>query len=209
MPNTEYARQSPAHGDDSQALAAVDASNATTKSSSSNSITQNKLFKVVIAMAPVLIVMYIFNMLRSELRRIQNRLDTLAMRQKTQSQPVQPTEYAEFERYMMAMNTNAPPQASHAATAPPFDARLAAAPPPGVGGNVAENWAQFPQATSTPPPPPQEVHLPPQQPTIIASPPPTTPTTTQESIVIAGSQLMPQLQPEGFKKMLPRIEEIK
>lgn len=176
--------------DDTKSTTAASASAliATKSSSIGTGITQNKLFKVIVAMAPVLIVMYIFNMMRSELRRIQNRLDALAMRQKPQSQPV--NEYAEFERYM-ASNTSQSPHVS------PLVSGARHAP-----SNHAENWAHFPNTPEVPPTPP----LPP--PLQQAAPMP--PLTTQESIVIAGSQLLPQMQPEGSKKaLLPRIEEIK
>ena len=153
-----------------------------------------------VAFAPVLIVMYVFSILRSELSRVQARLDALSVRLKS-SPPAAANPYEDFQRFMLASSSfeqPQPPQQQQPPPPPPPQQlppqqppqpppQLAHAPPPPAPLDAA-------RAQASPPPPMEHRAVPVPWP-----PPPTQP---------AAVQLIPQMQPEGAKKSLPRLEEL-
>lgn len=165
---------------------------------SSSSRGMSKVVNFVMAMTPVLIVMYLFGVLRSEMARMQQRMDALAMRLRETNVANAPED--DFRKFMSAMQPQQPPPI----VAPQQQQQQQ--PPP------LHQQQQHQQ-----PPPLQQQQPPPQHPTAplhVApiparqSPPTQTPPPPPPTPPAPHVQILPQMQPEGAKRSLPRMEEI-
>lgn len=187
-----------------------------------------------VAFAPVLIVMYVFSIMRSELSRIQARLDAMSVRVKNAPTPSPAANpYEDFQRFM-AVPPQEPPQPPppaqrreyhHQYPSPPQHA-----PPPQQQQLDAAAAAEHRAVPVVPPPSwPQQLQAPqqpqqlqaqqqPQQPHFQApsqQPQQAPPQMHVLSMINTAEapttvvQLIPQMQPEGTKKSLPRLEELK
>lgn len=149
-----------------------------------------------VAFAPVLIVMYVFSILRSELSRVQARLDALSVRVKSSVASPATNPYDDFQRFVFASPPPQPsPELQQPPMAPPHPHPALDAAPPQARAPMEHRAVPVPTAPSpwpTPPPPAQ--HTPP--PLVAAA----------QSLPVV--QIIPQMQPEGAKKSLPRLEEL-
>jgi hypothetical protein len=189
--------------------AAVDESTTTTRSSLIASPVLLNALNYAVAFAPVLIVMYVFSIMRSELSRIQARLDAMSVRVK--NAPPSPSPYDDFQRFM-ANHPQEPPRRESSSHYGPPQQDMAPSPSPPPHHHQAEH-----RAVPVPPSWPQQQQppqLPPQAP---PQAPPPQPAAAMHVLSIntaadtptAVVQLIPQMQPEGTKKSLPRLEELK